>query len=286
MSYTGKHTLLTVAALNFYPIKSCGGTALDVGEIGVRGFRNDRALMLVTPQGRFLTQRVLPRMALIRPSLHSDGRLTVTAPDRPELTLAMKETGEISPVVVWKSHCEAIDQGEEAAHWFSSFLGVPCRLVAMEREHARKVNPDFAIGAYDQVGFADGYPFLLTSAASLDDLNTRLAQPLPMNRFRPNIVVAGSAPFEEDTWRVIRIGDVVFHIVKPCARCPIPTTNQETTERLKEPLRTLATFRHAQSGGVMFGQNLIHEQQGIIRVGDTVEVLKRADTPNFTLRVK
>ncbi len=278
-------SLFTVAALNIYPIKSCGGIALDVGEIGLRGFRNDRAFMLVTPQGRFITQREQPRMALIRPTISRDGSLLIKTPGMPEFTLTIKDTGAPGQVVVWKSTCDAIDQGDEVAEWFSSYLGIPCRLVAMEREHERKVNPDFAIGAYDQVGFADGYPFLLISAASLDDLNTRLSDPLPMNRFRPNIVVSGSAPYEEDTWRVIRIGEVVFHIVKPCARCPIPTTNQETAERLKEPLKTLATYRHA-ARGVMFGQNLIHEQQGIIRVGDSVEVLERANTPNFTLRTK
>jgi uncharacterized protein YcbX len=278
-------SLFTVAALNIYPIKSCGGIALDVAEIGLRGFRNDRAFMLVTPQGRFITQREQPRMALIRPSMLLDGSLMVKAPDMPKLALTIKDMGEITPVVVWKSTCDAIDQGEEAARWFSSYLGVPCRLVAMAREYERRVNPNFAIGAYDQVGFADGYPFLLIASASLDDLNARLSDPLPMNRFRPNIVVSGSAPYEEDTWRVIRIGEVVFHIVKPCARCPIPTTNQETAERLKEPLKTLATYRHA-ARGVMFGQNLIHEQQGIIRVGDNVELLERANTPNFTLRTK
>ncbi|HLY32824.1 MAG TPA: MOSC N-terminal beta barrel domain-containing protein [Ktedonobacterales bacterium] len=282
---TGQSAPLAVASLNIYPIKSCAGIALDVAEIGPRGFQYDRAVMLTTPQGRFLTQREQPRMALIRPAIQGDGTLAVVAPGMSELTLSIADTGAHCQVVIWKSNCVAIDQGEEVADWFSTYLGIPCRLVAMAREHMRKVNPDYAVAEHDQVSFADGYPFMLLSLASLDDLNTRLQQPLPMNRFRPNIVVSGSAPYEEDTWRTIRIGQTVFHVVKPCARCPIPTTDQDTTIRGKEPLRTLATYRHAPQG-VVFGQNLIHEQTGTIRVGDVIEVLEKASTPNFTLKTK
>lgn len=274
---------LTVTSLTVYPIKSCAGISLDMAEIGPKGFLYDRALMLVTPAGRFLTQREQPRMALIIPTLREDGALLVAVPGMPDLTLTIVERGSPRQVVIWKNTCEAIDQGDETARWFSTYLGISCRVVAMAKDYVRHVNARYAVREHDQVGFADGYPFLLTSTSSLDDLNARMSQPLPMNRFRPNIVVSGGAPYEEDTWRTIRVGQIVFHIVKPCARCPIPTTDQRTSARGKEPLRTLATYRHAHKG-VMFGQNLIHMQAGTIRVGDAVEVLERAETPNFTLK--
>ncbi len=147
----------------------------------------------------------------------------------------------------------------------------------------RRVNPHYAVGEQDQVGFADGYPFLLISEGSLEDLNSRMDHPLPMNRFRPNIVVRGTLPYAEDWWRTICIGQMKLHIVKSCARCEIPTTDQVTATRSKEPLKTLATYRHAVRG-VMFGQNLIHEGEGIIRVGDIVEVIEEAAIPNFKLK--
>lgn len=276
---------LTIASLTIYPIKSCAGILLDMAEIGPKGFLYDRVLMLVTSTGRFLTQREQPRMALVTPTLRQDGELLVAAPGMPGLALPIVDQGEPRQVVIWKHTCQSIDQGDEAARWFSTFLGIPCRIVAMAKDYVRQVNARYAVHERDQVGFADGYPFLLISTSSLDDLNARMPQPLPMSRFRPNIVVSGSAPYEEDTWRTIRVGQMVFHIVKPCARCPIPTIDQLTTSRGKEPLRTLATYRHAHKG-VMFGQNLIHEQGGALRVGDAVEVLERASMPNFTLKKK
>ena len=136
----------------------------------------------------------------------------------------------------------------------------------------RPVNPMYAHSENDQVGFADGYPILLLSEASLDDLNSRLETPLPMNRFRPNIVVTNTEHYAEDTWKTIRIGDITLDIVKPCARCAITTTNQDTAERGKEPLKILSTYRNHEHG-VIFGQNIIHRNQGQINIGDTVEIL-------------
>jgi len=272
-----------VSALYIYPIKSCAGIALDEVVVGARGFVRDRAFMLVNPEGRFLTQRTQPRMALIHPQLRPDGSYAVHAPGMPELTFSARTTGVRRQVVIWKDTCEAVDQGDDIANWFGTFLGISCRLVAMPDDYTRRVNPHYAISEQDSVGFADGYPFLLISEASLVDLNTRLSSPLPMNRFRPNIVVSGTLPYAEDIWRIIRIGQLKFHIVKPCARCPIPTTDQETAQRGKEPLRTLATYRHAHKG-VMFGQNLIHEGEGVVRVGARVEVVKAEATANFTIK--
>jgi uncharacterized protein YcbX len=273
-----------VSALNVYPIKSCGGISLHVAELGPRGIIRDRSFLLVDLNGQFITQREQPRMALIRPAIDEDGLLTVQAPDMPIVAIPGDADGPRYEVTVWKYTGVAVDQGNELAEWFSSFLGIVCRLVMFPDDVVRKVSPKYARSEQDQVGFADGYPFLLISEASLTDLNTRLEQPLPMNRFRPNIVVRGAEPYAEDSWRTIRIGEVIFDIVKPCARCVITTTDQSTTKRAKEPLKTLATYRLATTNGVMFGQNLIHAQTGLIRLGDPVEIIKRGAAPNFKLK--
>jgi len=178
---------------------------------------------------------------------------------------------------------------------FEPFLVVPtltplvginaCRVVHMPEDYVRQVNPRYATKEQDQVAFSDGYPFLLVNEASLADLSARMQESLPVNRFRPNIVVKGMQPYVEDMWRKIYIGHVAFHIVKASERCPITTTNQTTAVVGKEPLKTLATYRRAQKG-IIFGQNLVHEHEGIIRLGDTVEVVEKAAMPNFTPRVK
>lgn len=275
---------IALAALNVYPIKSCAGISLDVAELGPRGIVHDRSFMLVNRKGKFITQREQPRMALIHPAINHDGTLTVQAPGMPSLTISGDHDGPRYEVTVWKYTGIAVDQGEELAEWFSTFLGIACRLVMFPDDVVRKVNPKYARHEQDQVGFADGYPCLLISEASLADLNTRLEQPLPMNRFRPNIVVSNTEPNAEDTWRTIRIGEVTFDIVKSCARCVITTTDQNTAERGKDPLKTLATYRLATTNGVMFGQNLIHTQTGFIRLGDSVEIIKSVGTPNFKLK--
>jgi len=275
----------SISELNNYPIKSCAGISLEVAEIGPRGIQGDRALMVVDWEGRFITQRQQPRMALIKPEINEDGSLTVKAPEMPAMVIAANDKGKRGEVVIWRDTCIAVDQGDAPAEWFSAFLGLACRVVSMPEDYVRRVDPRYARREQDQVGFADGYPFLLIAEASLVDLNARLQHPLPMNRFRPNIVVKGTLPYAEDTWRKIRIGQVTFDVVKACARCPIPTTDQATATRGKEPLKTLATYRHA-TRGVVFGQNLIHANTGKIRLGDTVEVLEKASTPNFALKMR
>ena len=288
MLFDGQSELISpifVSALYFYPIKSCAGISLEVAEIGPRGIQGDRAFMLIDSAGRFITQREQPRMALIHPAIGEEGGLSVSAQGMPALDIVVNDAGKRYKVGIWKDTCIGVDQGDAIADWFSTFLGASCRLVWMPEDYMRRVNPHYAIGEQDQVGFADGYPFLLISEASLTDLNDRMQRPLPMNRFRPNIVVQGTLPYAEDMWRTIRIGQMTFRIVKPCARCEIPTTDQVTATRSNEPLKTLATYRHA-IRGVMFGQNLIHENEGTIRVGDTVEVIEEATRPNFTLKIR
>ena len=268
---------VTVAALYRYPIKSCAGTALTEGAIDLRGFVHDRELMLIDDAtGTFLTQREFPRMALVRPHL-ADGLLRVEAPGMAALTVPVVAAGPERPVVIWRDTCPAIDQGDEIAAWFGQFLGTACRLVRFPADYRRHVDETFAISADDQVGFADGFPFLLISEESLDDLNSRLDAPLLMNRFRPNIVVRGGGPFWEDTVGTFRIGEITFRCVKPCARCPITTTDQATAIVGKEPLRTLATFRRGGihvpgpvHGAAYFGQNVTHDAAGVIRVNERV----------------
>ncbi len=268
---------VTVAALYRYPIKSCAGTALTEGVIDLRGFVHDRELMLIDDAtGTFLTQREFPRMALVQPHL-ADGLLRVEAPGVDALTMPVVAEGPERPVVIWRDTCPAIDQGDEVAAWFGAFLGTACRLVRLPADYRRQVDQTFATSAEDQVGFADGFPFLLISEESLDDLNSRLDTPLLMNRFRPNIVVRGGGPFWEDTVGSFRIGELTFRCVKPCARCPITTTDQATAIVGKEPLRTLATFRRGGihvpgpvHGAAYFGQNVTHDAAGVIRVNERV----------------
>jgi len=273
-----------VSALYFYPIKSCGGISLEVAELSQRGIRNDRAFMVVDLAGRFITQREQPRMALIRPIVREDGIMVITAPNMPEIPIVADDTGKRCEVKIWSDTCIGVDQGDTIAAWFSAFLGVACRVVHMPEDSVRHVNPQYATKEQDQVAFADGYPFLLVTEASLADLNARMQEALPVDRFRPNIVLAGTLPYVEDTWSKICIGQVDFYIVKACERCPITTTNQATAVVGKEPLKTLATYRRAQKG-VIFGQNLIHAHEGIICLRDAVEVVEKAATANFSLRI-
>jgi uncharacterized protein YcbX len=189
----------------------------------------------------------------------------------PGLTVPDVAASRVS-VTVWADTVDAADAGAEAAAWLSEFLGTDCRLVCFAREAVRPVDRVYA-EASDQVGFADGFPFLLISQASLDDLNARLAQPVPMLRFRPNLVIGGSEPYAEDDWRRIRIGDLTFRVAKPCSRCIIPTIDPATARRGSEPLRTLMSYRR-RDNKVYFGQNLVHDAVGRLAVGMPVEVLE------------
>jgi uncharacterized protein YcbX len=260
-----------VSALYHYPIKSCGGTRVESIEVVATGPVHDRELMVADAQtGRFLTQRDNPHMALIAPAIR-DGRLYATAPRMSPLEAEVVKNGTPLSITIWKDRVESIDQGDEVATWFSSFLRRGVRVVRKAAGVVRAVDPTYATSTTDQVGFADGYPFLLLSDESLADLNRRLAEPLPMDRFRPNIVIAGCAiPYHEDTLDRFAIGGIGFSAVKLCARCKITTVDQRTAQLGKEPLRTLATYRRSPNGGVMFGMNLIHHCTGRLTVGECV----------------
>jgi uncharacterized protein YcbX len=260
-----------LSSLYVYPIKSLGGISLGAWDVDGRGLRYDRRWMLVDEDGWFISQRELPRMALISVRIEPD-RLVVDAPQMPSLELPLgPTTGETMPARIWDDLVEASPVGDDADRWFGEFLGVRCSLVYLPDESVRPVDPDYG-EAGDRVGLADGFPFLLISEASLADLNSRLEHPLPMNRFRPNLVIGGCEPFAEDFWKRIRIGFITFRVVKPCSRCAITTVDQSTAVTGKEPLRTLARFRKV-GGKVLFGQNLIHDGTGTLRTGDPVEIV-------------
>ncbi|MFN8184052.1 MAG: MOSC domain-containing protein [Candidatus Nanopelagicales bacterium] len=252
-----------LSGLFVYPIKSCAGMPVDRWELGAMGLSGDRSYMVVDDEGVYLTQREEPRLALVRPVPGEP--LTVATP----AGSATPIPGARVEVSVWDYDCAALDCGDEVAGLLSDHLGRACRLVTLSPDHDRP--SDHAGG---RVGFADGYPLLITSESSLAELNARLPAPLPMNRFRPNLVVAGSPAFDEDHWRALEVGPIPVDVVKPCARCAITRVDQATGVRGDgEPLRTLGTFRKAK-GGVMFGQNAVHRQNGVLTVGDAVRVVQ------------
>ena len=271
-----------LSGLYVYPIKSAGGILIEAWEVDGRGLRHDRRWMLVDEAGRFMSQRRYPRMALVRVRIEPD-HLIVDAPEMPPLEVPLQPPDrKLRLAQVWNDLVEVSTVEDEADNWFGKFLGVRCSLVYLPEESIRPVDPAYG-GTEDQVGLADGFPFLLVSEASLDDLNARLEHPLPVNRFRPNLVVGGCEPFAEDGWRLIRIGEITLRVVKPCARCTITTVDQRTAATSKEPLRTLARFRRA-GNKVLFGQNLIHDHTGTLRSGDPVEVVQtRWDQESNTL---
>jgi hypothetical protein len=265
--------MISLSRLTYYPIKACRGISVDACRVEAMGLENDRRMMVVTRQGKFLTQREMPRLALVSAGL-GDGQLRLAAPGYDEAQIEVRTRGDVLPVRIWKDRdVPAVDQGEAAAQWFSSWLGKSVRLVHLAEGAARPINPEFAATANDQTGFADGYPILIVSEPSLEDLNSRLDVAVDMERFRPNVVVLGCEPYAEDGWRRIAIGDVEMAVVKPCPRCVVTTIDKGSMLRAPEPLRTLGSYRK-QPGGAMFGQNAIPLGRGRLEVGAEVTVLE------------
>jgi uncharacterized protein YcbX len=272
-----------LSGLFIYPVKSLRGCAVASADVDPLGLVGDRRFLLVDADGRFLTQRTLPRMALIATELTAD-QLLLRADGAGQIAVRRQPdpAAPLRNVSVWKSTgLLAEDCGDEPARWLSDFLKTPCRLVRIGEKFLRPIlKPDVA-GPGDLVTFADGYPFLALGETSLADLNTRLAAaaqpPVPMDRFRPNLVLAGSDAYAEDTWTRFRIGDLTFRAAGPCSRCSVPTVDQVTGEnRGPEPLCTLARYRRRVSdpSQVDFGQNIIHEtKSGTLHVGDALTVL-------------
>jgi uncharacterized protein YcbX len=261
-------------ALFRYPLKSGAGLPLEHAAVESLGIEHDRRWMAVRPDGSFLTGRELPELVLVR-AVPGPSGLQLSAPGMPELTVPLPGGAAARlDVTVWGDTCSAARADASADRWLSEYLGQPAALVYVDARMQRPVDPTYA-APEDRVGFADAFPLLLTTTASLDDLNQRLAQPVPMSRFRPNLVVEGCEAFAEDGWKRLRIGTVELAVVKPCARCVFITVDAETARKdpRQEPLRTLTTFRRTGTQ-VLFGQNVIVRRAGIVRVGDSVEVLE------------
>ncbi|HXQ81515.1 MAG TPA: MOSC N-terminal beta barrel domain-containing protein [Opitutaceae bacterium] len=270
-----------LAALHIHPVKSLRGLAVESAAVDPIGAVGDRRFLVADPSGLFLTQRTVPRMALVGAFL-DDSTLTLRSDGFGEIRVRRlpDPRAPLVSVRVWSSEgLLAEDCGDAPASWLGGVLGAPCRLVRVGPAFSRPVKPERSRPG-DLVGFADGYPFLAVSEGSLLDLNRRIersgGRPVPMTRFRPNLVLGGCEPYAEDAWSRIRIGAIVFRVAAPCTRCVITTTDQATGERGAEPLRTLARYRRNREEPTLvnFGQNLIHEvKSGLLRVGDPVEIL-------------
>jgi uncharacterized protein YcbX len=270
---------LALSGIRRYPVKSCRGEDLREAAVEPWGLAGDRRWMLVDAGGTAITGREVNRLLLVRPEITPTG-LRLTAPGAEPLEVDVPDPADQTPVAVWSSRLTAADGGEPAAAWFTAVLGTSARLVHLDDPTRRPTNPEFG-GPADRVSFADGYPLLLTSEESLAALNDAVLaasdhgrEPLPMTRFRPNVVVTGASPWVEDDWRRIRIGDAVLRAVKGCARCVMTTIDPETAERESEPLASLTRLRRF-DGQTWFGVNLVPDTPGaVIRVGDEVEVLE------------
>ena len=252
---------VTVTELNVYPVKSCRGIACDRVDVTPQGLAvsgvRDREWMVVDARGRFVTQREQPRLAMVE-TITADGRLALQVPHHDPIT--PDNDGPVRDVVVWSANVRGHDGGDAIANALSAYLAHDVRLVHFDDTRPRLVNPDYAGATGATTLYADGYPVLVIGQASLDDLNERLgergAPDLPMNRFRPNVVVDGLDAYAEDHVATIRIGDVELTLVKPCTRCEVTTTNQDTGRRSREPLQTLSTYRRDDRlAGVTFGMN-------------------------------
>ncbi|MDH7605437.1 MAG: MOSC domain-containing protein [Melioribacter sp.] len=263
-----------LSEIYIYPVKSLSGISLQKSEVTERGLKYDRRWMLIDQNNMFITQRKYPKMALIKVDLEND-LLIFTHKLNNELQFKIPieiEDGKLKNVAIWDDYVTALHFSEEADEWFSNVLNLKCKLVYMPDNVKRNVDKKYAT-RNEIVSFADAFPFLIIGQESLNDLNSRLKEKLPMNRFRPNFVFTGGNAYDEDKWKSFKIGDVAFYPVKPCSRCVITTINHDTAEKSDEPLKTLSTYR-AINNKVMFGQNLLHEGEGIIRINDELKILE------------
>lgn len=268
---------MKLTALFIHPIKACRGISVQEARVTDRGLENDRRYMLVDEHGTFFTQRTEPRLSSVATAIEGT-TLSVSAPGFGEvsLPLALSE-GESRDVVVWRSRLVARVSAEGSA-FMSAFCDRPLSLVYMPDDVVRGVNPAYGRPT-DRTSFADGYPFLLISEKSLADLEGRVGAEMPVERFRPNLLIDGDEPHVEDRMTSFTLGDVSFRGVKPCERCVVTTIDPASGVAGKEPLRTLAKYRRGPDGGVLFGMNLVHDGPGSVRVGDEVRALRIADRP-------
>ncbi|MFE2377740.1 MOSC domain-containing protein [Streptomyces sp. NPDC059398] len=265
--------------IHIHPVKSLAGCAPGSAAVEPWGLAGDRRWMLVDEDGKAVTQRQQPRLALAAAEPLPGGAVRLAAPGREPLTVAVPERVGTVGVQLFRDKVDVAPAGPAADDWLSAYLGAAVRLVHLDEPAVRRpVDPRFARPG-ETVSLADGYPLLLTTLSSLSALNSLIAGgdlpaegPLPMDRFRPNVVVSGSSPWAEDDWTRIAIGEVVFRVAKPSGRCAVTTIDQLTAERGREPLRTLARHRRVDND-LLFGQNLVPETTGVLHVGDPVHIL-------------
>ncbi|MGW8064302.1 MOSC domain-containing protein [Streptomyces ziwulingensis] len=268
-------------SIHVHPVKASRSLSLREAVVEPWGLAGDRRWMLIDDGGKVVTQRQQPRLALAAAELLPGGGVRLSAPGREPLTVPVPRAAGTVVAQVFRDKVEAVPAGDESAHaWYSAFLGTDVRLVYLDEPATRRpVDPQYALPG-ETVTFADGYPLLLTTTASLDALNSLIAEgehadegPLPMDRFRPNAVVSGTAPWAEDDWSRLAVGEVVFRVAKPCGRCVVTTTDQGTAGRGREPLHSLGRHRRV-DGKLVFGQNLVPLGRGTIRAGDPVRIIE------------
>jgi uncharacterized protein YcbX len=261
-----------ISELLIYPIKSLGGISVKSAVLTDRGFEYDRRFMLIDAQNRFVTQREFPELAFFKTAILGNQLIITDKRDGSSVAVPLIAVeGEQIGVQIWDDHCQAMLLDNTIADWFSARLSQAVQLVYMPDESHRRVDPAYA-GNGELTSFSDGYPVLIIGEESLKGLNARLENPIPMDRFRPNIVFSGGYPHVEDTFNAFRAGDVQLHAVKPCARCVMTTTDQETGQRTAEPLKTLSKYR-SQHNKIYFGQNLLASNTGEVRLSDHLIVL-------------
>lgn len=266
---------LKISDLWIYPIKSLAGIQLSTSNVENRGLQYDRRWVLVDENGIFVNQREFPEMNFLQPEIDS-GIMTIRHKhdELEPLVINMDEPdAPEESVVVWDDNCSGKPVDPKADEWFSSFLNKPVRLLFMHKDGIRPADPRYAISESDQVSYADGYPVLMISEASLALLNSKVVEDIPMNRFRPNIVISGATEHQEDELREIIINGLTLHGVKPCARCVMTTIDIETGLKGKEPMKTLATYRKT-GHKILFGENFIPAVEGTINVGDNIIVME------------
>lgn len=262
---------LVLSQIYIYPVKSLGGITVDSAYADKRGLKYDRRYLLVDENGVFMTQRDFPQLALLKLSISENGFEVLNSKDNSHIIIPFESNlGENVSVTIWDDVCNAVIVNKELNNWFSNAIHKKCSLVYMPDNENRIVEKKY-INEEHIVSFADAYPFLIIGQSSLDDLNKRLETSVPMNRFRPNFVFTGGNAYEEDYWSDFKIGKVEFKAVKPCARCVITTTDQETAKRNIEPLKTLSGYRKI-NNKVMFGMNVVCNKPGNVSAKQNIEL--------------
>ncbi|KUG26438.1 flavodoxin reductase (ferredoxin-nadph reductase) family 1 [hydrocarbon metagenome] len=262
-----------LSEIYIYPIKSIGGFSVDSAEATDRGFKYDRRWMLVDNCNRFLTQRAVREMALLQTKITENSLVVFNKRSTSnEIEIPLTPVNELSKAVLWDDTVDVIEYSSEINEWFSKQLNMECKLTYMPDNSERKVDKKFAINN-EITNLSDGYPFLILGQESLNLLNSKLDEPLPINRFRPNLVFTGGLPHDEDNWKQFSINNIIFKPVKPCSRCVVTTIDQQTGEQSTEPLKTLSTYRTIDNK-VKFGMNLLHEGRGIVRTWDLLEIIR------------